>query len=313
MTGHAGPLTGSKMLYVFVYVSDMPRARDFYARKLGLRVIEEDDEAVKFDAGGIILALNRARDWGVTIAAAQDDTSVFVFHVDDIDEMRAALERRGVEFSGPTVRYDIGATATFYDPDGHCFGLYEASKLALMWPSADRIRAILAQADDAGDPQSTRGIAAPSADAVGLAARKLIYLFLFVKDTGSSRRFYADTLGLPIVEAAPDGTVVKYDVGGVMLATHLVACEEGARALPEDLDRPRSIAAVFSASNVESVHRALSARQVRFVSEPARSAIGDIARFVDPSNHVFYIYEPSAAALGWPSGKKIEAIVNQYA
>jgi catechol 2,3-dioxygenase-like lactoylglutathione lyase family enzyme len=313
MADNSGPLHGSKMLYVFVYVSDLEASRAFYETTLGLRVIEDDAGAVKFDAGEIIIALNRKSDAQTRVKNGPDDTSIFVFHVDDIDAMRSALATRGVEFSGPTVRYDIGATATFYDPDGHCFGLYEASRLALMWPSADRIRAIIARTSPQGDPISTRGLAAAEGDSLSLRSRKMIYLFLFVKDTAESRRFYAEALGLPIVEAAPDGTVVKYDTGGVMLATHLVACEEGARALPEDLDRPRSIAPVFSASNVSSVFEALSSRQVPFLMPPSESEIGTTAKFQDPSGHVFFIYEPSARALGWPSGRKIEALVNQHA
>lgn len=313
MTGEAGPLQGSKMLYVFVYVSDLAASRAFYETKLGLTVIEEDDEAVKFDAGEIIIALNRASDWGVAVSSTQDDTSIFVFHVDDIDAMRSALETRGVEFSGPTVRYDIGATATFYDPDGHCFGLYEASRMALMWPSAERIRGILGHPTHDGDPVSTRGLKPIDPAARGLGTRKMIYLFLFVKDVAHARHFYADLLGLPIVEAAPDGTVVKYDAGGVMLATHLVACEEGARAKLDDLDRPRTIAPVFSASDVEAVFETLLSRNVRFLTKPTRSAVGTVAKFEDPSGHLFYVYEPSADALEWPSGRKIEAIVNQPA
>src|SRR6185503_9567414 len=96
------------------------------------------------DVGGTILALNRAKDFSMEVGGRPDDTSIIVFHVDDIDAMRSSLEARGVEFSGPTDRYDIGATATLYSPDGHCLGLYEPSEESLHWPSGDKIRAVLA-------------------------------------------------------------------------------------------------------------------------------------------------------------------------
>src|SRR5262249_35457165 len=130
----------------------------------------------------------------------------------------------------------------------------------------------------------------------------------FVRDATEAVEFYGGRLQLPVIEKSPDGTVAKYDAGGVMLATHLVACEEGARARPEDLLTPRSIAPVFRGDDVDVTYTALSERRVPFSTRPSRSTIGSIARFADPSGHVFYIYETSAEALTWPSGRKIEAI-----
>lgn len=313
MTEKGNPLSGSRIVYLFVYVNDLAASRSFYEEKLGLRVLEEDAVSVKYDVGEIILALNKAKDYGIEVRSEPDDTSIIVFHVDDIDAMRSALEKRGVEFSGETDRYDIGATATFYDLDGHCLSLYEPSPEALMWPSGDRIRAILSAngAPSGQRPAGEAAAAAQTSDSLTLGARKMIYLFLFVRDVAEAATFYGRTLNLPVVEESPEAGVAKYNAGGIILATHLVASEEGARAKPEDLQRPKGIAPVFHVSGIQSVFDTLSKKEVRFTSHPAQSEIGTITRFEDPSGHVFYLYEPSDEALGWPSGSKIKRVLAQ--
>ena len=46
-----------------------------------------------------------------------------------------------------------------------------------------------------------------------------IYLFLYVKDISTSRRFYEETLGLPILEL--EDRAVKYDAGEIILALNV--------------------------------------------------------------------------------------------
>lgn len=307
-------LQDPRMVYLFIYVNDLKASREFYEKRVGLRVLEEDADAVKYDAGEIILALNRAGDYGIKLAPRRDDSSMIVFHVDDIDAMRTALEARGVEFSGATERYDIGATAVFYDLDGHCLCLYEPSEEALTWPSADKIRAILsADGRDAGAGGVPQGSQAAHAANGGLSlgGRKMIYLFLFVKDVGESFNFYHEKLGLSVLEESDEVGVVKYDCGGVIMATHLVESEGNAKASAEDLARPKGIAPVFHAPGIEAAYRGLAAAGVEFAGEPRRSDIGAVALFKDPSGHTFYLYEPSETALSWPSGGKLKEVVAQ--
>jgi predicted enzyme related to lactoylglutathione lyase len=307
-------LKNSRLLYLFVYVKDLSASRAYYEQKLGFHLLEEDADSAKYDAGEIILALNKADNYGIKTGTAPDDTSIIVFHVDDIDAMRSAMEEKGVEFSGATDRYEIGATATFYDPDGHCFALYEPSAEAMMWPSADRIRKILgANGTSAKPDQASRKSAKTRGREVinklTLGTRKMVYLFLFVRDTAEALEFYNKKLGLTCVENSPEAGVAKYNAGGIILATHLVASEEGARAKREDLESMRSIAPVFHVSDVESVFAKLSADKVTFVTDPTRSSIGITAQFKDPSGHTLYLYEPSPAALDWPSGDKVKHIL----
>src|SRR5215204_334561 len=135
-------LTDSRVVYLFVYVRDLGESRAFYESTLGLQVIEEDKDCVKFDGGQVILALNRAADYGIDLPKGQDTSTDIVFLVDDLEAMRTALEQRGVSFL-PTCWYQPGGIADFYDPDGHWLTLYEPSKEAMMWPSGDRIRALM--------------------------------------------------------------------------------------------------------------------------------------------------------------------------
>src|ERR1700685_704487 len=94
----SGALTGALVVYLVVYVNDMSKSRTFYEQQLGLRPIESDEAIVKFDCGLVILCLQRASDYGITLPGRCDDSSDLVFLVDDINASRAALERRGVVF-----------------------------------------------------------------------------------------------------------------------------------------------------------------------------------------------------------------------
>ena len=301
-------LGNSKAVYIFFYVKDMAVSRNFFAEKLGLPVLEEDEGCVKFDAGGVILALNRASDFNIKLGDRPDDTSITIFHTYGVDALRASLEARGVEFSGPTERLDIGSTAPFYDPDGHCFSLYQPSDMAMMWPSANKIRSILHPTG--GSPVLLGKVRPPDEDKLvhqGMAGAKIIYQFLFVGDTGKAQAFYADTLHLPVLEAAPHAGVVKYDAGGFILATHLIDSEEGVRAKREDLARPRSVAVVFYTENARAVFQELAA--TTRCSKLAEGEIGLTADFRDPDGHIFYIYEASEKAMSWSSGRKIRELL----
>jgi catechol 2,3-dioxygenase-like lactoylglutathione lyase family enzyme len=94
-------ISDARMGYLFIYVSDLARSREFYETKLGLRVIEEDEGCVKFDCGHVILALNRAADFpafGIELPVGKDGSADIVFLVEDVWEMRNSLSLRGVQF-----------------------------------------------------------------------------------------------------------------------------------------------------------------------------------------------------------------------
>jgi predicted enzyme related to lactoylglutathione lyase len=68
-------------------------------------------------------------------------------------------------------------------------------------------------------------------------------------------------------------------------------------------------AVVFHVTEIERVVEGLADRGIQFSDGLSRSRIGAIAKFKDPAGHAFYLYEPSAEALNWPSGTKLQQIL----
>jgi predicted enzyme related to lactoylglutathione lyase len=331
-----------RIVYLFLYVRDMTASRHFFERVLRLHVLEEDAGSVMYDCGEVILALNLAADYGIELAAEHDHSTDIVFLVENVDEARAALERRGVVFT-ETHRYEIGAITDFYDPDGHWFTLYETSEEALTWPSGERIQAVRALYDgDTAKGRSgpgapirlvgSRGAAPTKGDGThdfSLHGKPLIYLFLFVRDPDEAFDVYAKRLGLIDLEGGPcsrasnadEEGVVKYKTGGVILTTHSL---ETVREEDEIIDHPcpprsvnptqmRGKAVVFYVPDIDAAVTELSVTGIRFPRSVERSSIGAVVDFEDPSGHVFYLYEPSQEALRTPSGKKLKRILaTQY-
>lgn len=320
-------LTETRVLYVFVYVRDLAVSREFYAGTLGLRVIEEDEGCVKFDGGNVILALNRAADYGIVLPDVSDHSTDVVWLVDDIRQARANLEARGVEFR-PTDWYQPGGIADFYDPDGRWLTLYEPSPEALSWPSGERIRAVLEARRQRNGGETAQRVSLPpepGAEPPGLGEAELIYLFSFVPDSRAAQDFYHVALGLQSLEGGPcsqtsngdeDG-VVKWDTGGLMIATHHIEPQRTAQEFDEHLCPPRElqggrmkgVAPVFYAPAVEEVARELARQHPGLAPEVRRTAVGTIARIDDPTGHLVFLYEPSAAALATASGRKIQQIL----
>ena len=322
-------LANSRVVYLFLYVKDLAVSRDFYEHALGLRVIEEDSDSVKYDAGEIILCLNKADAYGITLSTPPDHSTDIVFLVDDIDGMRAALEERGVVFSG-TSRYEVGAIADFYDPDGHWFTLYEPSEEAMTWPSGEKIRTVWNTNGKGASGQSVPSIVLGRSNGrdkeeLRLDGKTIIYLFLFVQDANEAFKFYHHSLGLLDLEGGPCSRassadaegVIKYDGGGVMLTSHHIDEERTEIDVSEHACPPRRLdpehmegkAVVFHVTEIERVVEGLSRKGIQFNDGLNRSQIGIIAKFKDPTGHTFYLYEPSAEALNWPSGTKLKQIL----
>jgi len=114
------------MVVVTVAVTDLERARGFYADRLRLPVLEDAPFAIRFGAGqGSQLSVRRGQpNVGQTVAH---------FEVTDIDAVVSELTDRGVPFdeyeTPKTTNFiaQIGPArgAWFKDPDGNVFGLRE--------------------------------------------------------------------------------------------------------------------------------------------------------------------------------------------
>ncbi len=116
-------------LVAFVSATDLSRAREFYGRVLGLRVVEQNDFACVFDANGTMLRVTAVAE------VAHPGYTVLGWRVADIAATIRELTANGVTFT----RYDnlnqdhsgVWTTpggdkvAWFTDPDGNNLSITE--------------------------------------------------------------------------------------------------------------------------------------------------------------------------------------------
>jgi len=306
-------MTGARLVQVIVYVRELRESRDFYGRQLGLRLVAEDEGSATYDAGQVALRLVPASDAGIQLVDRHDDASDIVFMVDDILATRTVLEGRGVTIARCR-SYEVGAVYDFYDPNGHRLMLYEPSKTALTWPSADKLRAIWQACGRGGDaligsPARLERPEDDGATAVGLDGKPFAYLFFYVTDANKAFDFYYNTIGLPTVErihccsgSCPGEVegIVKYDAGGLLLSTHhehvgemLILDEDGEPYEPGEFN-PKGIAPVFDCGDIDRAVADLAARGATFPDGIVRTSSGSYARLEDPFGYVCFLYEPAA-------------------
>jgi catechol 2,3-dioxygenase-like lactoylglutathione lyase family enzyme len=126
-------------------------------------------------------------------------------------------------------------------------------------------------------------------------------IVLFVSDMAASCLFYERTLGLRALAVNPHAAT--YSAGHLQLCL-LPAVEHGV-TLSQGHDRSADI--TFMVDDFSRCHDVLAARGVRF-SRTLEYVIGVTADFYDPDGHWFSLYQPSEAAMGWPSGQKLGAL-----
>jgi predicted enzyme related to lactoylglutathione lyase len=131
-------------------------------------------------------------------------------------------------------------------------------------------------------------------------------LVLFVSDLTASRSFYEHTLGLRTLAASSHAAT--YAAGPVRLSL-LPAAAHGV-TLPKGQDRSADI--TFIVDDFARSRDTLAARGVRF-SRTLEYVVGVTAHFSDPDGHWFSLYQPSEAAMGWPSGAKLESLASSRA
>ena len=102
-------------------VTDRHASAQWYGDMLGFDLLYHADEAgwseLQTKTAGVTLGLGEQ-------AEPSPGNTVPVFGIADIASARAALEKAGVRFDGPTETIEgMVSTATFYDPDGNALML----------------------------------------------------------------------------------------------------------------------------------------------------------------------------------------------
>jgi len=122
----------SRPIVAFVATTDPKRAKNFYAKTLGLRLVSEDGFALAFDAGGTMLRV------AIVNALQPAGYTVLGWIVPDIEKGVQGLVTRGVRFQ----RYegmpqdDLGIwsspsgarVAWFTDPEGNTLSLTQIGR-----------------------------------------------------------------------------------------------------------------------------------------------------------------------------------------
>jgi len=109
--------------FAAIFVTDYPRAVDFYRGTLGLEQSQEYGRIPggEFETGNLTLQILDSAAIGREFAP---NGSPIALRVDDVEAARAELEAQGVEFLGETIDSGVCHMAHFKDPDGNVLILH---------------------------------------------------------------------------------------------------------------------------------------------------------------------------------------------
>jgi predicted enzyme related to lactoylglutathione lyase len=110
--------------FIAVPVQDLKRADEFYGQTLGLRRNPNSSERwIEYELGNVTLALVSPEAMGPDFRAEGHQMPIGL-RVDDVDQARAKLEAKGIEFPHGTIDSGVCHLATFRDPDGNALQLH---------------------------------------------------------------------------------------------------------------------------------------------------------------------------------------------
>jgi predicted enzyme related to lactoylglutathione lyase len=118
-----------KIAFVTYPIVDVPRARDFYENKLGLKIglngHQGDKWWIEYDLpGGGCLALTNFTDTKPSTSAG----GTVAFEVQNLDELIARLEASGVEFKSGVIAGPNCRMAVCVDSEGNSLLLHQLNK-----------------------------------------------------------------------------------------------------------------------------------------------------------------------------------------
>ena len=107
---------------VWLPVSDMDRALQFYSETLGMDIEQHQEEWSMVTAGSVSIGLNGREEE----TPGGEGGAIIAFRPsEDIDTAVESLSAEGVEIAGGVTEHPWGKVATFRDPDGNELQLYE--------------------------------------------------------------------------------------------------------------------------------------------------------------------------------------------
>jgi predicted enzyme related to lactoylglutathione lyase len=123
MSSVSAPGTVLGVDFVSLPTRDLDAAVAFYGDVLGLRrsAYRPDRNFAEFETGNLTLSVIVAEAMGL---GHHPNRNHIALHVDDVQASRAALEARGVEFSGDIFDTGVCHMAFFADPDGNALMLH---------------------------------------------------------------------------------------------------------------------------------------------------------------------------------------------
>ncbi len=104
--------------FIAVPTQNYEEAAKFYGETLGLEFAKRwgDMPAGEFETGSLTIAIMQSDAFGLDFSPHQHPVAL---HVDDVQEARAKLEAKGVEFLGDILDSGVCHMANFRDPDGN--------------------------------------------------------------------------------------------------------------------------------------------------------------------------------------------------
>lgn len=123
-------MLGDYPLDIVLLATDLDATRDFYANKVGLKIVNDSPQSVTFKTGGggnLVMTKSSV--------GTKDEQTQATFQVKDLRAEVAELRRKGVkieEYDTPGLKtvdgiadFDFGSLAWFIDPGKNCIGLMQ--------------------------------------------------------------------------------------------------------------------------------------------------------------------------------------------
>ena len=110
---------------------------------------------------------------------------------------------------------------------------------------------------------------------------KISHIWLYVRDTDVSLRFFRDVLGLEVAETFPHHAL--FQAGDVLLGVH---SEEGERRV-----HPGSTVLIFNVTDIDATYMVLREKGVVFDGPIRDEHYGRIVSFHDPDGYPFEIVQ----------------------